>query len=328
MTPTPPSEAPHEYREETIEFSHGPITLVGVLSLPVAVVSPYPAIAFIHGSGPASRFEWGPHRDAFARCGFATLTWDKPGVGDSTGDWTTQTGIDRAREGLAALSFLRNRHDIGAQRVGLCGASQAGWIMPLMCSLDKGIAFMIAISVPVGTGAAQNAYDLEHHLLADGWSKADALHASAFYTFMLDLARNHIPYDLFIKAVSLMKREPWFESYASWFQAVKVWDDPDAYEDLQRNPDIYPPPPLEAISCPVLALFGGQDLNVNSAQSVEAYTTRLQQALHRDVTIKVYSGADHSISLPGEDGTPGFAPGYFELMEEWLHRQVAPEPQP
>jgi hypothetical protein len=158
--------------------------------------------------------------------------------------------LDRAQEGLAALSFLRHRPDIDAKRIGLCGASQAGWIMPLMCSLDKDIAFMIAIAVPVGTGAEQNAFDLEHHLLADGWAEAAARHAAASYTFILDLARNHAPYELFVEAVSLMQREPWFEHYASWFQRVGVRVDPHAYEDLQRNPDIYPSPPLEAISCP------------------------------------------------------------------------------
>src|SRR5262249_23164334 len=47
----------------------------------------------------------------FARADIACLTWDRPGIGHSTGDYNAQTFQDRAEEVLAAVRFLRERSD-------------------------------------------------------------------------------------------------------------------------------------------------------------------------------------------------------------------------
>ena len=44
--------------------------------------------------------------DAFLDDGIASQSYDKPGVGESEGDWTTQTFDDRADEAVAAAQFL------------------------------------------------------------------------------------------------------------------------------------------------------------------------------------------------------------------------------
>jgi hypothetical protein len=50
---------------------------------------PYPAVVFIHGSGPVRRdglTMFPPMWEAFAQRGIGSLAWDKPGVGESSGD--------------------------------------------------------------------------------------------------------------------------------------------------------------------------------------------------------------------------------------------------
>ena len=81
------------YREETVRFHNGETELAGVLCLPEAA-GPHPVIMFIHGSGPAGRDGYNGFPllwQTFARRGCACLSWDKPGVGESTGDWRSQT---------------------------------------------------------------------------------------------------------------------------------------------------------------------------------------------------------------------------------------------
>lgn len=142
------------YREEQIRFNDGEITLAGVLCLPVNGSAPFPTVVFFAGSSPAGRdghTMFPPLWEEFARRGFASLAWDKPGIGDSTGNWKTRTLEDRAREGLAAIQFLKLRSDINPKKIGLWGISQGGLVMPIMFSTQKDIAFIISVSGPIFT---------------------------------------------------------------------------------------------------------------------------------------------------------------------------------
>ena len=108
-------------REEMVRFHRDETELAGVLCLPEGA-EPHPVMTFIHGSGPAGRngyHGFPPLWQAFARRECASLSWDKPGVGESSGDWMVQTLQDRARECLAALTFLSQRSDIDARRMGV-----------------------------------------------------------------------------------------------------------------------------------------------------------------------------------------------------------------
>ena len=116
-------------RTEEVRFLCGGNTLAGVLVLP-ETPGPFPAIAFVIGSGPADRTYYGmaPHLwRHFARHGFACLAWDKPGMGRSTGDYNSQTFRDRADEALAAVRFLRGRpgsRGIGSGSGGIARAAR------------------------------------------------------------------------------------------------------------------------------------------------------------------------------------------------------------
>src|SRR5438067_12649129 len=75
--------------------------------------SPRGAVALLHGAGPGVRTDYiVPVRKAFARAGLATLAWDRPGCGDSPGDWRRQSLEDRADEALAAIALLKSRREL------------------------------------------------------------------------------------------------------------------------------------------------------------------------------------------------------------------------
>jgi fermentation-respiration switch protein FrsA (DUF1100 family) len=73
---------------EEVSFRHEDHTLSGSLYRPRST-GPYPAVVMIFGSGQQDRDSGGIGRALgrhFAQAGCACLTWDKPGVGKSTGD--------------------------------------------------------------------------------------------------------------------------------------------------------------------------------------------------------------------------------------------------
>ncbi|GIJ41610.1 alpha/beta hydrolase family protein [Micromonospora andamanensis] len=151
-----------------LSFRHDGDQLVGDLVRPPGP-GPYPAVVFVEGSGPGGR-DLGEWPTRLAAAGFASLAYDKPGSGASTGDWTRQRLTDRAEETLAAVRALRRQPDVRADAVALIGHSQGGWVAPLAASRSDLVAAVVCVSGP-GVGVlAQEEYRLRHQLPAAGLS--------------------------------------------------------------------------------------------------------------------------------------------------------------
>jgi pimeloyl-ACP methyl ester carboxylesterase len=97
--------------------------------------------------------------------GLAVVTYDKRGVGASTGEYSTigPQNSERmfdllARDALAAVAALKARRDVDPDRIGLVGFSQAGWIAPLAASMSEDIAFLVLVSGPAVSVGEEIAY--------------------------------------------------------------------------------------------------------------------------------------------------------------------------
>src|SRR6267142_6615271 len=139
-----------EAAPETVTFRNGGIEFTGTLELPDGP-APYPAIVLLTGSDPSPRdapfFE--DLRRRFTERGFAALSFDKRGVGDSGGKYEETPDFDvAAGDGLAAVQLLRGRPDIDSTRVGVWGVSQGGWLALLMAAKSPRVAFVINVSGP------------------------------------------------------------------------------------------------------------------------------------------------------------------------------------
>lgn len=138
--------------------------LVGRLRLPEGD-GPFPAIIWVHGSGMSTRKEAQNLTAEFIRVGFAVFHYDKRGVGDSEGRYSgvSSGNSDRilgelAADAAAAADFLAARADIDASRIGLFGASQAGWIIPQVPALTSNVHFVAMFSGPAVSVGIENLY--------------------------------------------------------------------------------------------------------------------------------------------------------------------------
>jgi pimeloyl-ACP methyl ester carboxylesterase len=120
--------------EEEVTFSFDEDELYGVLTLPTDEC-PHPAVLLVSGSGGPTGERAGTstrvfvdHSRQFAIEGFATLRYDPPGVGRSTGDPGLPSLEKRVEETAAALARLRSLRSIDAETVGLLGYSQGPWV--------------------------------------------------------------------------------------------------------------------------------------------------------------------------------------------------------
>jgi uncharacterized protein len=136
-------------------FNSGAVKLSYQLDVP-AHTAPVGAVVFGHGSGMATKNSCHAFglADGFLARGYATLCFDKRGVGQSTGQFinvSAQNSFavfeDLASDIAAGVEFLRNRPEIDRNRIGLAGGSQAGWIVPLAATKSQP-AFMVLIVAP------------------------------------------------------------------------------------------------------------------------------------------------------------------------------------
>lgn len=106
-------------------------------------------VLMVHGDAAAEATQDGLYDAWFegaADAGFATISWSKPGVGGSDGDWLSQSMSDRATEVEAVLDWAQARDDVPTDTIVLWGASQAGWVLPKVVAARADVDGVVAVS--------------------------------------------------------------------------------------------------------------------------------------------------------------------------------------
>ena len=301
---------------KTLTFRWRDLVLVGSLHLPDARASS-PVVAMIQGSGPADRTSNGyfpPIREAFLARGIGTFAFDKPGCGDSTGDWRDH-GLDaRADQVQTALRTIRHHPQAKADRIGVWGQSQGGWLVQMLAGRSLDLSFAIANSGPSINLTDQDLYGCEHSMRANGHSEDDVELALDFMADIHEAARERLPYETVeARLLAPARSQSWYgymtiESEADWRLVSRFVN--EHYEPLEA---------LQQIRSPFLAVYGGRDVLLPAWQSARETGHALQSAGNQDAAVVVFPDGDHRIQHnPGN-----FVNGYLELLTEWAANHVA-----
>jgi pimeloyl-ACP methyl ester carboxylesterase len=214
---------------ESFRFASVGAVLGGTLVVPSHSIA---AVVLVPGSGQTPRM-LGFAR-ALAKQGIAALTYDKRGVGESSGLYAgPEVGTNNvdppnlqllAGDAASAVRELMRRLPPDHGPVGIIGFSQGGWIVPLAAKMNADIQFMVLWSGPLVTTHEQLRFQFFTEQKPDFWEH----HTEA-------QAREQM------------------RTAADRYQFID--DDPlDALKDL---------------SIPGLWLFGGRDVNVPVKLSIE-----------------------------------------------------------
>jgi uncharacterized protein len=318
------------HRTEAVTFPSGPFKIAGELRLPEGE-GRHPLVIMVHGDGPATRAYFATLKEAILRAGYATLIWDKPDSGRSTGSLSQAHRLaERASILLDAVKVMKNHPAIDPGGIGLWGISQAGYVMPLALERTNDIAFMIVVGGPGVNGIDQTAYLIRRQMMfadvPEDRARRMEAHFKGLYT-----ART-------------------FEEYIG--HARPLYDDPaqrrlgfvsalwEKGDWKPRSPDeeafFDPMGIIERTSIPVLAFFGEKDTQVDPVQGAEAYRIALTKAGNKDFRVEVVPGADHDLILSRTGSMAEqrkrsradwqkYSPEYLEIMEDWLReRRVGP----
>ena len=312
QTPVPP----FPYTAEEVSFTNGDIVLNGTLVLPEGYSRETPVLLMVTGSGQQNRdeelFDHKPFAviaDALARAGVATLRYDDRGFGDSSAkplDWTTE---DFRSDALAGIGFLRNRFD----RVGVLGHSEGGTIA-MMIAAEQKADFIISLAGMAVSGSetliSQNRTALRGLGFSDDILEAYCDMLGKAFSVKVNGGRMPDPADYDIPE-SLM------QNYWAVVAQIQL-----PYMAYFLSLDVRPV--LGEIKCPVLALNGSKDAQVDHIANLDA----IRAGLNDDPKNRVESieGLNHlfqhcDTGAVSEYRTieETFAPEALEKIVQWLY---------
>ncbi len=316
-------------RREEVTFKNGDVTLAGTLLLP-ASKKKHPALVFTHGGGPQLREVYWGLGYLYAARGFAVLSYDKRGVGKSTGNWREASFEDLADDAVAAAKFLQARTDIAANQIGFLGQSQGGWIAPLAASRFPDAAFAVAMSGGGLSPAETELFDTEYVLTKAGYTANEINDALAFQKLKNEIIASPDSNDKWEQYAKLRlnaKDQKWFRHPGiDVFGAEKR---ADGFWPYMRKFYFYDPAPtLRASPAPLLAIFGELDTPEGVKANVSAIRQIMDQAGRRDYIVKVYPNGSHNLmEVPPDNPNESvrlkrFPPGLFETMVDWTTSQL------
>lgn len=253
---------PFPYTTEEVSFSNGDAVLKGTLTMPADCDRKTPVLVMVTGSGLQNRDEelfghkpFAVIADAFARAGIATLRYDDRGFGESTGDVVLCTTEDLKNDALAGVKLLRDRFE----RVGVIGHSEGGTIA-LMLAGERQVDFVVSLAGMIVSGAetllAQNRRAFESAGLPE--SEVEAFARLLSDTFTAIRTRAPLPsadnYDI---TDALRK------NYAAALPSFRT-----PYMEFFLGLDLSAS--LSGITCPVMALNGTKDTQVQCDRNIAA----------------------------------------------------------
>ncbi len=295
-------------KEETLYFANGSDQLEGTLFTPTGVKK-CPVLLFVHGDGMIDKMFGGYYKpliDSLASLGIGSFTWDKPGVGNSTGQWMNQTMDARANEVVAAIELLKKTKGVDKKSLGLWGISQAGWVMPkAFAKADKDIQFIMMFSCPV-EGEEQSLFLIQNMLANANGSAEEITAAKKFTSNMIKKIRDKTSYEDFQK---------FFKKKAPAIVKSKLGVIPEErYNFLVKNeafPDVTPE--LKKVNCPVLALWGSDDVQVDPNYSFKVYKKVLGKKSKQNRLSKI-DGTGHLLTI---GDTSVIQPEVFKVIRTW-----------
>lgn len=308
QTPEPPF--PYDIREAAFRNTNDGVDLAGTLTLPQGA-GPWPAVVLVSGSGQQDRDETLFYHkpflvlaDALSRAGIAVLRYDDRGVGGSGGDPTNATSVDFARDAEAAIDWLKQRPDIDPARIGVVGHSEGGLIAALLAARRTDLAGIVMLAGP-GVDGGRILVSQGEFVFKLVFGDADQIRRSRItQEAMIDAVRGSDestdPATLAAQA-SARIRADLADEMEKLDDAAKAQLDAAVADGLRRFMVPWyrffighdPATALAKITCPVLAIIGEKDVQVDPALNLPAIRQALAAGGNTDATVEELPGLNH-----------------------------------
>lgn len=308
--------APFPYKQEDVSFENNGYRFEGTLCTPTNSTRKTPVVVLVTGSGQQNRDEelfghkpFAVIADALARNGIASLRYDDRGWDNKSIDFSNFSTYDFKDDAAAALQLMRQRFHF--TRVGIVGHSEGGTIA-LMLAAEGKADFIVSLAGMAASGREtllqQNRLVLQEAGMTpdvvETYCKpiAKALDELAAGKAVEEISDADVPNEM----------KPVFK------KTLQQGNSPYLRHFLTLNPAAL----LPKIKCPVLALNGTKDTQVDCTQNLTTLEKGLSNCRH---DIKKVEGVNHlfqhcqtGIVMEYQQIEETMAPEVLGIITEWI----------
>ena len=328
---------PYDDEEVVYENKQADVKLVGTLTLP-RTKGPHPAVLLIGGSGTDDRDNGFSHRtflvlaDYLSRRGIATLRADKRGIWKSTGNYFTATTKDFASDARAGVAYLKTRREINPAQIGIVGHSEGAMIATMLATQYPDIAYIVMMA---GAGMPLDKLLITQNCLyaeAEGADKQKISILRDWYERYYEIAISEKDDTLAEKKIRKIYNDLTDEQ-----KKMLDWSETKLNDEIKRvlspwwryllafNPKAF----LIKIKCPVLAINGQKDLQVEPDENLSGIEQALKAGGNRHYLVKKFPGLNHNFqaAITGAESEYAqiketFAPSAMKTVADWILKQA------
>jgi len=328
----PPGRSPYPYNIEEVSFAtaDGKGTLAATLTLPQGT-PPFPGVVLLGGSGPTDRDETvAGHKtflvlsDFLTRKGIAVLRYDKRGIAQSTGNYADAALEDFVQDAQSAFAYLKSRKEVDAKQLGIIGHSEGGILGSLLATRSSEVHWLVLMGTPVTTGEKTLLRQSELIARAGGLPEEQISRSLEFDRKAYAVVREEKqPEALDKKLNTLIEQSGLAEAMppAALQAQLRLMASPWFKQFLTYDPE----PVLEKLKCPVLALSGDRDLQVDSAENVPLLRKAYETSGDKDFIVVEIEGVNHLFQT-AQSGSPALygaieetiSPAVLTVIGNWI----------
>ena len=274
----------------------------------------------------------------FTKIGIACYRYDLAGCGKSEGEYNhNQTVESSAKEIITAIEELKRRNIKGSDKIGFWGISRAGYVCPLVIQEYPSIDFWISVSGPDGLNSGD--YMFESYLRLSGKSDSEAkllveefknggliFESGGTFEHFMKSTKNFRADSLcraYTGADKNISEEGYYKEQASLKGNINYKRD-SITKSIIIVPDFESV--LNKIHCPVLAIFGEKDSQVDWKKTMRLYKNILENTDYNYLTIKTFPDGNHGIrkcktgAINEMLEKEVFCDDYIVTMTNWLKK--------
>mgnify|MGYP005878664671 CR=1 FL=1 len=291
--------APYPYQTEEVTFQNAKANAVfsGTLTYPVGYEQmnkqKVPVVLMVTGSGQENRneemFDHQPFlvlADYFARHGIASLRYDDRGFAKSTGDASQSTMKENSEDARCGFNYLKSLKKFG--KIGVMGHSEGGSIA-MMLAAESLPDFIVSLAGMAERGDSLMLRQVYQAMEARGgasFARDYCKVLGAIYAYRnakKDISHPEVVLDTLLKQTNVSLPALSRQSLLPVITMQTPW----VLDFIATDMACY----LPKIKCPVMALNGSKDVQVDAHNNLSALRKGLKP--NKKNLIKEYEGLNH-----------------------------------